>query len=319
MIRALKRLVYFLSRFKFNLQLYLFKKIIHGKYTWQIFEHAGIVGFGTNLVRLLFPVYYDTKKTRESFSDTSINQFTTFFKETGNFAKYTPSIAEATGIIIKLPVTEADVHKPYLDNFFFGVLDAAVLAAMMQEFKPAKIVEIGSGVSTRYMKLFRDAYDLDTQIICVDPVPRVEIAGVADTVINEPLEKAIENNNFSMQPGDILFMDGSHYVFQGNDTLTFFFKLLPSLPAGVIIHIHDIYLPYDYPSNVAEQLWAEQYILAAMIMGGFKGYELLYPAYYASKTDKHIQSLLSQIGNKCGELKIAARPKEGFSFWMKKV
>ncbi len=319
MMQALKRSYYFISRLKFTLQLYSFKKIIHGKLTWPIFEQAGIIGFGTNLVRLLFPVYYDTKETRQSFSDDSIDQFTAFFKENDKSAEYTQSITEAIDVILKLPATENDIRKPYLDNFFFGVLDAAVLAAVMNKFNPAKIVEIGSGISTRYMKLFRDTYSLNTQIICIDPAPRVEISGVADQVINEPLEKAIENNNFDLKAGDILFMDGSHYVFQGNDTLTFFFKLLPSLPAGVIIHIHDIYLPYDYPNEVAEQLWGEQYILAALIMGGFKGYEILYPAFYVSKTNEQIQNLLSGADSKCGELTIAVRPKEGFSFWMKKV
>lgn len=319
MIRALKRTYYSLSRVKFNLQLYSFKKIIKGKLTWPIYEQAGIVGFGTNLIRLLFPIYYDTKKTRQSFSEESVNQFTSFFKENDKSDDYTKSIAEAIDVILKLPVAENDIHKPYLDNFFFGVLDAAVLAAMMNKFKPAKIVEIGSGISTRYMKLFKDTYGHNTQIICVDPAPRVEISGVADQIINEPLEKAIESNNFDLKPGDILFMDGSHYVFQGNDTLTFFFKILPSLPPGVIIHIHDIYLPYDYADNVAEQLWTEQYILAAMIMGGFKGFEALYPAFYVSKTNKQLQSLLSLADSKCGELTIAARPGEGFSFWMKKV
>src|ERR1700743_956174 len=143
MIQALKRVTYFLSRFKFNLQLYFFKKIIHGKFTWQIYEHAGIVGFGTNLVRLLFPVYYDTKETRQSFSDDSINQFTTFFKENDKFDEYTPSIAEAIDVILELPIAEKNIHKPYLDNFYFGVLDAVILAAMMNKFKPGKIVEIG--------------------------------------------------------------------------------------------------------------------------------------------------------------------------------
>jgi len=319
MIQALKRMVYFISRIKFNLQLYFFKKIIHGKLTWPIFEQAGIIGFGTNLVRLLFPVYYDVKETRQSFSDDSINQFTTFFNENDNFDEYTPSITKAIDVILQLPVSEKDIRKPYLDNFFFGILDAAVLAAVMNKFNPGKIIEIGSGISTRYMKLFRDTYNLNTQIICIDPAPRVGITGIADQIINEPLEKAIESNNFDIKPGDILFMDGSHYVFQGNDTLTFFFKLLPSLPPGVIIHIHDIYLPYDYANNVANQLWTEQYILAAMIMGGFKGYEVLYPAFYVSKTNQNIQSLLNQADLKCEELTLAARPKEGFSFWMKKI
>jgi hypothetical protein len=267
----------------------------------------------------LFPVYYDVKETRQSFSDDSINQFTAFFKENDNFDEYTPSIAKAIDVILQLSVSEKDIRKPYLDNFFFGVLDAAVLAAMMNKFKPGKIIEIGSGISTRYMKLFKDNYNLNTQIICIDPAPRVEITGIADQVINEPLENAIESNNFDINPGDILFMDGSHYVFQGNDTLTFFFKLLPFLPPGVIIHIHDIYLPYDYANDVANQLWTEQYILAAMIIGGFKGYEVLYPAYYVSKTNEKIQRLLNQADLKCEELTLASRPKEGFSFWMKKI
>lgn len=303
-----------------KLQGQLFNKAIRGKNAWRIFDKAGLEGFGVNLIRLYFPIYYNKKQVRDSFSGDLKKSFTALFDQAAEKRSFSADVVAIIPKMLKLPVTETDQKLPYLDNYYFGVLDAAVLGAMMKAFAPKKIVEIGSGISSRYISYFKNQFGLSTDLICIDPFPRAEIVASADVLIRKPLEDVIGDPQLAVQHNDIIFMDGSHYVFQGNDTLNFFFKLLPALPSGVIIHIHDIYLPEDYAENVTSQLWTEQYILAAMIVGGFEGYEVLCPAYYMSKTDKVVIQALSAADEqlKPKSFKLRNNHTEGFSFWMRK-
>jgi len=309
------------KRIVFTLEYWLFNKITNGKNAWKIFDKAEIKGFGINLIRLYFPIHYDKKVARQSFSVLVQKRMTELIKPGKDIAIYHKAIVEGLGIIAKLPVQQTDNIKPYLDNYYFGVCDAAVLFAIIQTHKPGKIVEIGSGISTRYMRHFKDRLALNTQIVCIDPAPRVDVMAVADSVIEDPFENVITGNVLNLQAGDIVFMDGSHYVFQGNDTLSFFFDFLPSLPAGVIIHIHDIYLPCDYPEKVEKQLWTEQYILAALMIGGFVGFETIYPVYHISQTDSDMKEALTVTSNLLSSVEFNSNINhtEGYSFWMRKV
>jgi hypothetical protein len=305
----------------FRMQVFLFKKIIRGRHAWTLFNQAGIEGFGVNLVRFYFPLYYDKQDNRESFSPEVKQQIAAMFEASAEKYNFNNAITAALPELLKLAAAETDKTMPYLDNYYFGLYDAAALAVVIGHFKPSKILEIGSGISTRYMRMFVDRLSLHTKITCIDPFPRAEIDGVADRVIYEPLERAIENHRFDLQSGDIVFLDGSHYVFQGNDTLTFFFKFMPSLPAGVIIHIHDIYLPYDYSASVAPQLWSEQYIVAAMLLGGFNGYEIVYPVFYNAQTNSlMIEAMaLAEAQLKPGDFQLRKDHTAGYSLWIRKV
>jgi hypothetical protein len=305
----------------FKIQAFIFNKIIKSKNAWLLFDKAGIPGFGTNLIRLYFPPYYDKKASRESFSEDLKKHFITLIDQSATGVHLTGLVTALLPEIAKLPVTETTGQGPYLDNYYFGIYDAAVLGAIMQHFKPGKIIEVGSGISTRYMRLFTGKFALNTEITCIDPVPRAEIEGIADKIIREPFELVIENNRLNLQSGDIAFLDGSHYVFQGNDTLTFFFKFLPALPVGVIIHIHDIYLPFDYAPNVSPQLWNEQYLLAVMLMGGLQGFEILYAGYYLSQTNQQVISGLAAVQEELKDKNFSSGidHTKGYSFWIRKT
>lgn len=299
-------------------QLVLFKKIIKSKNAWVIFDKSYIPGFGTNLLRTYFPIY-NAKNNIGSFS-TSVMEKMEIFIQRNQRHIFEIDIIKEIPQLLNLQKDEINVILPYLDNYFFGVFDASVLSAMMQHFKPKQLIEIGSGISTRYINFFKQKYNLKTNVICIDPFPRVDIKEVADLIFNMPLEKALEENLFQLSKGDFLFMDGSHYVFQGNDTLAFFFKLLPSLPSGVVIHIHDIYLPYDYEESVSPQLWTEQYILAAMILNDLKDFSILYPAYYEACNNQKIKNELKKVDEILVVRNFQKRTShnKGFSFWMQK-
>lgn len=312
--RKLKAVI---ERFQIRFQILFFKKIINGRHAWAVFDANKIPGFGLNLQRTYFPIYYGENQVKDTFSKEVKAIFINLF-DVDFFKKFEPLILKELSQIVEIPKNEVNPLLPYLDNYFFGVLDAAVLSAILQTYQPKKLIEIGSGISTRYMHHFKKKYQLSTHLTCVDPNPRVNINQVADHILTLTLEEAMHSHKLSLKSGDILFMDGSHYVFQGNDTLTFFFKLLPSLPSGVIIHIHDIYLPDDYEEQVSCQLWSEQYLLAAMMLNGLTDYQVIYPTYYQSKHSSALIKVLGELNDTLSGLHFEKMKNHlnGYSFWM---
>jgi len=306
-----------LNRVFINIQIYVFKKIISSKNAWDIFNQSNIQGFGVNLIRLYFPIYYNEKKYRDSFSDSFKKSISTIFNET-NPNEYVKKIIDVLPTYKEIEIKEQSKKLPYLDNYFYSFYDASVLASMLLIHKPNNIIEIGSGISTRYMRYFINKFSLNTHITCIDPFPRADITEVANNIIKKPLEDAILDINLSLNKNDIIFMDGSHYVFQGNDTLVFFFQLLPSLPSGVIIHIHDIYLPNDYSHQVAKQLWSEQYILAAMLSSGLKGYRVIFATNYHAEKHNELRKALQTLDKELSTIKFekSISQIEGVSFWI---
>jgi hypothetical protein len=122
--------------------------------------------------------------------------------------------------------------------------------------------------------------------------------------VDEVLELAV--------PGSILFFDGSHRSFPGSDVSVFFMKVLPALQPGVVIHIHDIYLPADYPKTVAPRYWSEQYLLAAWLLGGSNGLEVLLPG-------AHLEMKAGLRDRISGALRGPPGPLTRFtSFWIRK-
>ena len=147
-------------------------------------------------------------------------------------------------------------------------LDAVALYAFLTLKRPRCYMEIGSGYSTLFARQAVNDGPLSTQIISVDPMPRTEVDAICDEAIRarvEDLESAFFDR---LGPGDILFVDGSHRVFMNSDCTAIFMDVLPRLRPGVIVHVHDIFFPYDYPQAWGELHYSEQYLLAAYLLGG---------------------------------------------------
>jgi predicted O-methyltransferase YrrM len=167
------------------------------------------------------------------------------------------------------------------DNTYYSSPDADVLYTLTRLLQPRRIIEVGSGNSTR---LFRQAIrdgSLDARLISIDPCPRSEVASIADEVHRHAVEEMDSQGLFStLEAGDILFIDSSHEVRTGNDCVFLFLRVLPSLRPGVIVHVHDVYLPYDYPDDRPEtRPWAEQYLLQAFLAGR-PGVEVIWPSHH---------------------------------------
>jgi len=91
-----------------------------------------------------------------------------------------------------------------------------------------------------------------------------------------------------LEAGDILFIDSSHEVRPGNDVVRLFLNIVPRLRSGVVIHVHDIFLPFEYPrewiiENTLNVKWAEQYLLQAMLQASNE-FEVLWPGYFLQRT-----------------------------------
>lgn len=160
-----------------------------------------------------------------------------------------------------------------LDNGFFEHGDADLWFRMLCHHKPRRIVEVGCGHSTKVAmlaieQLERDEPGYHCDHVCIDPYPAPWLAGLGIELVQSPIEQCDEALFGKLESGDILFIDTSHIIRPQGDVLTIYLRLLPRLAPGVIVHIHDIFLPRDYPAEwVHEQqyFWNEQYLLEAFL------------------------------------------------------
>ena len=131
-------------------------------------------------------------------------------------------------------------------------------------------------------------------------------------MVREPLERTDLSLFEALEPGDIAFLDSSHRSFQGSDVTVFFLEVLPRLKAGVIVHVHDVYLPYDYISGHVTQLWNEQYLLATALLFGPQRFEVLFPSWFVHED----QGLRAHAEARFRQGAMAELDLYGSSFWM---
>lgn len=161
------------------------------------------------------------------------------------------------------------------NNFWRGG-DALVHYGLLRHFKPRRIVEVGAGWSSLLMAeaLGRNQEEGSEPAVVdqIEPFPRKELLSAlpADWTLHEVILQRADLELFdSLQAGDVCFYDGSHVARAGSDVVWFFFEVLPRLKPGVLVHVHDIFWPADYPDDWIfnrGQTWNEQYVLQAFLM-----------------------------------------------------
>lgn len=200
------------------------------------------------------------------------------------------------------------------NNPMWSNTDALVQYGLLRELKPNRIVEVGCGWSSLMMQRALERNNTPCQVTQVEPFPNPSLFKLypKDWQLHKvPLQRAPFEIFESLQAGDICFYDGSHCSKAASDVNWFFFEILPRLAPGVIIHIHDIFLPDDYPQLwIFErgQTWNEQYLLQAFLMHN-RDYKILIANAFLCKT--HRKAL--------EETYRGIRPISGGSFWMKKL
>lgn len=214
-----------------------------------------------------------------------------------------------------IPYNDAGNNEPYWDNGFLPFLDIAALYTIVATNAPRTYLEIGSGNSTKVTNLARKTNNLSTQIISIDPTPRAEIDVICDNALRMPLQEADLSLVETLEPGDILFFDGSHRVLQDSDTQVIFFEVIPLLKPGVLIHLHDIYWPHDYNDALAKRMYSEQYPLGTMLLYASDKFEIIFPATYVSIYMRSCIDDFSDLWNRDG---FRNMEPYGSSFWFAK-
>ncbi len=177
------------------------------------------------------------------------------------------------------------------DQSWFPRLDAVAAYALVRQEKPARIVEIGSGHSTRFMAQAVEDAGLPTRITCIDPAPRA-VLGKLKVEHKPVLLRDAEPGIFeTLAAGDILFIDSSHIAMPGTDVDRLFLDVLPRLASGTLVHIHDITLPDAYPESWDWRGYNEQLLVGTLLQG--RGYELVFSSHFVAK--HHAKALANGI------------------------
>lgn len=215
---------------------------------------------------------------------------------------------------IKHAENETNENEPAWNNGFLPGLDIVSLYTLIQYFKPKMYIEVGSGNSTKVARKAIKDNQLATQIVSIDPFPRANIDHLADKVIREPFENITDYKFIieSLNENDILFIDNSHRCLPNSDVTACFLDILPYLKKGVIVHVHDIYLPYDYPQFMCDRFYSEQYMLAAFVLANPSKYKTIFPSIYISE-NKPLADIVAPLWKHPNTQGVE---KHGGSYWL---
>jgi len=175
----------------------------------------------------------------------------------------------------------------FTQNSQFSWLDARAFFVLLQRWRPRRLIEIGSGFSTLLAAdVNRRFLDGRLDITCIEPYPR-EFLTLGVPGVSRLLQAKVQDVDLAefdrLQSGDVLFIDSSHVAKTGSDVNFIYFEVLPRLAPGVRIHIHDIFLPHEYPKEWVlddNRSWNEQYLVRALLMYSDR-YEVEFGSNYA--------------------------------------
>jgi hypothetical protein len=204
----------------------------------------------------------------------------------------------------------------YWQNNFWNSADALVQYGLLRSRKPSKLIEVGCGFSSllaarALRKNSEENPGLKTEVTMIEPYPRRELLGKLPRdwrLVESILQRCPLEWFEKLGPGDVLFYDGSHCCHTASDVNWFFFQVLPRLREGVLIHVHDIFFPSDYPRLWLFdrlQSWNEQYLLQAFLMNNSAYRVEIGNAFIARERTAEMKALYGDI-----------QPFWGASFWM---
>ena len=159
--------------------------------------------------------------------------------------------------------------------------DATLYYCLLRHFKPKLVLEVGSGYST----LFARRAGMG-QLEAIEPYPFAWLQNTVDRLIELPVQDVPLSEFQRLQKNDVLFIDSTHVCKIGSDVNYLFLNVLPKLNPGVVVHVHDIFLPFEYPQSwVQDQqiYWNEQYLLAALLLHS-KDWKVLAANHWLGRT-----------------------------------
>lgn len=218
------------------------------------------------------------------------------------------------------------------DNVMFGPIDAEVLYWLVRRHKPSRIIEIGCGHSTRLSASAIRANasaGRSCELTCIEPYPspalRAGLQGVT-RLIEEPVERVAISEFQGLGENDVLFIDSSHALKIGGDVQWEFLELLPRVGVGALVHVHDVFFPFDYPEVWVKQerrFWTEQYLLQAFLMFN-SCFEVIWCSSAMrharpSELRTHVPSWERELNRTGGQWNMGSASVAGTSLWMRRV
>ena len=213
----------------------------------------------------------------------------------------------------RLPFTEQrGKNRYYYDNRPFGHTDGVIYATLLLDRPPSRVIEIGSGYSSALLLDMNDLFfDRRIEATFIEPYPErlrsLARPGDLDGTLRQQGLQSVEVEAFEeLERGDILFIDSTHVSKLGSDVNYLFFEILPRLRSGVLVHIHDVFFPFEYPSKWISRgiAWNEDYLLRGFLQYNNKFRIVLFNHYLSTRH----RDLLADAMPMCS--------LEGGSFWM---
>jgi hypothetical protein len=266
------------------------------KYKWATgAERSFLEKHGVNLVRTDFysesPTLDDIDNSFEYKDSTGVGDSLAVFDDVNifnldNIKNYASELCQFS--VRFDPPIDATENTFYWKNSQFSSNDAMALYSIIQKQKPKTIFEIGSGFSTHVSHLSIKDLDSSCNLICIDPEPRTDITNIPRIEFKKiPVQSIspIEINKLLI-PGDIVFYDGSHSLKTGSDCVYFYLKVLPYLKSGILVHVHDVRLPFPRNKKAlteAKLYWGESYLVMAHLHNFFR-YRVFFATDYLTRT-----------------------------------
>lgn len=225
-----------------------------------------------------------------------------------SFLQFAPNL-----LAIPREAHEAPATDPCWINSYVPVFDGIALYGLTALTRPRRFFEIGSGNSTKFVARAVRDHGLPTEILSVDPQPRAEIDRLCSRIIRQPVEETDPALFDELEANDILYVDCSHRVFMNSDATTVFLDIIPRLKPGVLVGIHDIMLPYDYPQVWARRFYSEQYLLACYLLAEGRRLQTVLPTNFVV-WDGELRSILQPV---YGHEHLRDLPRHGASYWLR--
>lgn len=228
-------------------------------------------------------------------------------------------------------------HEFHFNNGFFERVDAEIAYCMVRFFKPGRIVEVGGGKSTRLLAtaLRRNREEgLPGQLICIEPHPepvlKRGLPGLSELIPRRVQQVPLEVFD-RLEPGDILFIDSSHVVAIDSDVVQEHLRIFPRLKPGVVVHLHDIFMPADYPEKFVMTnlcFWGEQYVLEAFLSYN-RAFEVLWSSsamqlFHRQELERHFPAWMGSFQRMPAAMQTFTPTSDGrnvwpCSFWMQRT
>ena len=219
---------------------------------------------------------------------------------------------------IEFPDTATDDPRDYhAANGMLSRLDAWMLQAVLRHLRPHRIIEIGCGWSSLVTaRVNREYFAGRIDVTCIEPYPPSFLTHGVEGIsrlVTAPVESMSLDAFSALQSGDVLFIDTSHVAKTGGDVVFLYQEVLPRLPPGVVVHIHDIFLPRDYPEEWVRigRAWNEQYLVRAFLSFNAAFEVLLAVAWLTYNAEVELAAAIDGYPG--------AFPEGGGSLWLRRA